>query len=74
MSGARFVALEKEDLDFLKRKSASGKNANIFMMHFHFLALKGKVVSVTFCSYTLFDKSSYCALNASFYVYKGMTE
>ena len=49
MSSARFVALAKEDLSFMEGKPVSGKNANIFMMHFHFLALQGKMVSVTFC-------------------------
>jgi len=42
MSGARFVTLEKEYLSHMEGKPVSGKNANIFMMHFHFLALRGK--------------------------------
>lgn len=49
MSGAIFVALEKEDLSLMEGKPVSGKNADIFMMHFHFLHLQGKMVSVTFC-------------------------
>lgn len=49
MSGARFAALEKEDLSFMEGKPVSGKNANIFMMRFCFLALQGEFVSVTLC-------------------------
>lgn len=42
MSGSRFGALEKEDFSFMEGKPVGSKNANIFMMHFHFLASQGK--------------------------------
>lgn len=49
MSSARFIALEKEDLNFMEVKSVSGKNKNIFMKYFRFLVLHEKQASERIC-------------------------
>lgn len=49
MSSASFIALEKEDLNFMEVKSVSGKNKNIFMKYFRFLVLHEKQASVRIC-------------------------
>lgn len=45
MSGSIFVALEKEDFSLMEGKPVGSRNVNIFMMHFHFLASQGILLS-----------------------------